>query len=95
MSKNKKKMIEIVNIDGGNLHIFWKTWEILMKFSGKLWIMTILKSKKVERLNLSLEDTFLEKPHGRGIQLDPASSFLSVERWVYLLVLKSSNDKIV
>ena len=42
--------------------------------------MTILKSKKAERLNLSLEDTFLEKPHGRGIQIDPASSFLSVER---------------
>ena len=32
------------NIDGENLHIFWTTWEILMMtFSGKIWLMIILK----------------------------------------------------
>ena len=58
------------NIDGENLHIFWTTWEILMMtFSGKMWLMIILKlklkkNKKKQGLILSLKNTFLEKPGG-------------------------------
>ena len=59
-----------VNIDGENLHIFWTTWGILMMtFSGKMWLMIILKlklkkNKKKQGLILSLKNTFLEKPGG-------------------------------
>ena len=58
------------NIDGENLHIFWTTWGILMiTFSGKMWLMIILKLKlekkqKKQGLILSLKNTFLEKPGG-------------------------------
>ena len=43
-----------------------------MKFSGKMWVMIVLKVTKYQALNLSLEDTFSEKPlteevwEGRG-----------------------------
>ena len=43
-----------------------------MKFSEKMWVMIVLKVTKYQALNLSLEDTFSEKPlteevwEGRG-----------------------------
>ena len=43
--------MEILNIDEENLHIFWTTWEISMKFFGKK-----------QGFTLSLEDKFLEEP---------------------------------
>ena len=59
------------NIDGENLPIFWTTWAILMMtFSGKMWLMMILKLKlktkktKKQGLILSLKNTFSEKPGG-------------------------------
>ena len=67
-----------VNIDGENLHIFWTTWGILMMtFSGKMWLMIILKlklkkNKKKQGLILSLKNTFLEKPGGE-CQTEPPS----------------------
>ena len=63
------------NIDGENLHIFWTTWGILMMaFSGKMWLMIILKLKlkKKQGLILSLKNTFLEKPGGE-CQTEPPS----------------------
>ena len=66
MSKNPKNRWR-VNIDGENLHIFWTTWGILMTFSGKMWLMIILKLNK-----LSLKNTFLEKPEGK-CQTEPPS----------------------
>ena len=38
-----------------------------MKFSGKIWLLIILKVTKKQGFNLSLEDTFFEKP--QGVQL--------------------------
>ena len=64
------------NIDGENLPIFWTTWAILMMtFSGKMWLMIILKlklkkNKKKQGLILSLKNTFLEKPGG-NVKLNP------------------------
>ena len=63
------------NIDGENLHIFWMTWGILMMtFSGKMWLMIILKLKfeKTQGLILSLKNIFLEKPGG-ACQTEPPS----------------------
>ena len=37
-----------------------------MKFSGKMSLMIILKVTKIQGFTLSLEDTFFEKPEGRG-----------------------------
>ena len=66
-----------INIDRENLHIFWTTWGILMMtFSGKMWLMIILKlklkKKKKQGLILSLKNTFLEKPGGE-CQTEPPS----------------------
>ena len=48
MSKYTKiwwKLIKIANIDRESFHIFWTTWGILMKISGKTWLL-IIKSQK-------------------------------------------------
>ena len=55
--KNPKNVIKIVYVDGENLHIFWTNWGILIKFSGMMWLMIILKITKKQGFILSLEDT--------------------------------------
>ena len=82
MSKFKKVM-NIVNIDGENLHIFWTSWEISMKYSGKMWFMMILKFTKNKGFALSLEDTFLEKPQQGGMKLTPSSLGLKYASSIY------------
>ena len=57
-----QKMAKIINIDGENFHIFWMTWRILMKFSGKMWRMIILKVTKNQGFTLSLERECLTPP---------------------------------
>ena len=52
--KKSEKSMEIVNIHGENLHIFWKTWGISIKFSAKMWIMLILKITKNQGFTFSL-----------------------------------------
>ena len=70
MSKNPKhllKLTKIANIDRESLHISWTTWGISMKFSGKIWLKTTLEAtKNYLFFTLFLEDTFFEKPQGRG-----------------------------
>ena len=56
--------MKIVNIDRESLHVFWTTWGISMRFSGKIWLMIILKVTKKQDFTLSLEDIFFEKPQG-------------------------------
>ena len=76
MSKNPKnwwKLMKIANIDREILHIFWTTWGIPMKFSGKMWLMIIIEVTKNQGFNLSLKDTFFKKP--QGDQIDPPSQF--------------------
>ena len=75
MSKNQKKIVEIVNLDGENLYIFWRTSGILRKFPGKIWLMIILKVIKNHGLTFSLENPFLDKNRigenkGEGVQID-------------------------
>ena len=41
-----------------------------MKFSGKMWLMIILKVTKNQGFTISVEDTFFEKPQ-RGVKLTP------------------------
>ena len=43
-----------------------------MKFSGKMCLKIILKVTKNQGFNLSLEDTFFEKPQGGQTDLPPA-----------------------
>ena len=59
------------------LHVFWTSWGISMKFSGKMWLMIILKVTKNKGITLSLEDTFFEKPQCRGpvVKLTSPSRF--------------------
>ena len=45
MSKNQKNWwisMKIANFDREILYIFWTTWGISMKLSGKMWLMIIL-----------------------------------------------------
>ena len=45
---------QLVNIEGENLHIFWITWGISLKFSEKAWLMIIFKvTKKIRSLSYS------------------------------------------
>ena len=64
--------MKVANINREILHIFWTTWGILMKFSGKMWLMIILKVTKNHGFTLSLEDKFFEKP--QGVKMTPPSS---------------------
>ena len=58
--------MKIGNIDREILYIFWATWGISMKFSENMWVTRILKVTKKQGINLSLKDTFAEKPQGGG-----------------------------
>ena len=44
--KKSEKIMKIVNTDRENVHIFWTIWGLSIKFSGKMWIMIILKVTK-------------------------------------------------
>ena len=44
--KKSEKIMKIVNTDTENVHIFWTIWGLSIKFSGKMWIMIILKVTK-------------------------------------------------
>ena len=70
MSKSPKNWwnsMKIANIDREIFHIFWTTWGISIKFSGKMWLMIILKVRKNHSVTLPLENTFFEKPQRRSI----------------------------
>ena len=76
--QKSKKLMEIVNIAGENLHIFWTNWGFSRDSSGKMCLMIILKVLEVtnnQGFNLALEDKFLEKPHGGAGQIDTPESF--------------------
>ena len=57
-------MLKLANTDRGIFHIFWTTPGISIKFSGKMWLMIILKVQKNKDFNLSLKDKFFEQPQG-------------------------------
>lgn len=65
-----------VNIEGENLHIFWTTRRISMKFSGNMGIIIISKVPKKQLQPLS-KKAFLEKKcmGGGSCQIDPSQSF--------------------
>ena len=76
------KLMKIVNIEEENLHIFWTSWGISMKFPEKMSLMIILKVRKSQYSILFLRNTFLEKQKvgewggGRGVvKYTPPSSF--------------------
>ena len=50
--KKSKKSMKIANIEGQHFHIFWTTQGILMEFSGKMWLMIILKVHSCRYENL-------------------------------------------
>ena len=64
------------NFGKENLHIFWMTGGLSMKFSGKVWLMTILKVTKKQGFTLSPKNAFLEKPRGE-VKLTP-EAFLGI-----------------
>ena len=53
--------MKIVKIDGDNLHVFWATWGLSMKFSEKNVAYDNIKSHKKYSFTLSEENTFFEK----------------------------------
>ena len=54
--------MKISNIEREIIYIFWTTWGISIKFSGKMWLIIILKLTKKQGFTFHLEDTFFEKP---------------------------------
>ena len=78
--KKSAKLTKIVNIKEENLHIFWMTWGISMIFSGKIWLMIILKVTKMQgfTLSLSLWKIYFWKDN-KGIKLTHhPSTFLGI-----------------
>ena len=59
--RKSKKLMKIVNTDGENIHIFITTYLMSMKFSGKMYLMIILKVIKNLSLTLFLEVIFCGK----------------------------------
>ena len=55
------KLSKMVNIAIENLHIFWTSWGISTKFTGKMSLKIILKVKRNQNSTLSLKNTFVEK----------------------------------
>ena len=66
--KKSKKLMKIVHIEEENLYIFRTTWDISMKFLGKMWLTINDNIKRHEKpgFTLSIENTFLEKQQKRG-----------------------------
>ena len=62
--KNSKILMKIVNIDKGRLDIFQTTLGILVKFSGRTCLTTILDMPKNQAFTFSLENAVLEKSQG-------------------------------
>ena len=62
--KNSKILMKIVNIDKGSLDIFQTTLGILVKFSGRTCLTTILDMPKNQAFTFSLENAVLEKSQG-------------------------------
>ena len=59
--KKSEKSMKIVNTKGENVHMIWMAREMSMKFSGKMWLMIILKvTQKTDPSNL-LRVNFLNK----------------------------------
>ena len=56
--------MKIVNIDKGSLDIFQTTLGILVKFSGRTCLTTILDMAKKQAFTFSLENAVLEKSQG-------------------------------
>ena len=75
MSKNQKNQRK-VNIDGENLHLFWTTGGISMKFLGKMWLMIISKVTKTRSSpSLSRRYIFWKATGGGRGQIDSPQSF--------------------
>ena len=88
--KNWWKLMKIANIDREVLHIFRTTWRILMKFSGKMFLVIILKLTRSQCFTFFVEDAFLKNHRGVGGQIDPSSRFRDKEErsfvWFLLMI---------
>ena len=72
--KKSKKLMKIVHMEEENLYIFQTTWDISIKFLGKMWLTINDNIKRHEKpgFTLSIENTFLEKQQKRGaVKLNP------------------------
>ena len=73
--KKSKKLMKIANFDEENLHIFWTSWGFFVKFSGKMWLMIVLKVTK-NRASRFLWKTHFWKNHRWCSNWHPAFSEL-------------------
>ena len=75
--------MKLANIGEQNLHIFWTTRRISMKFSGKKSLMIILKVTKKQGFTPppSQENTVLENP--LGVKLTPPQPFQGWAPWTF------------
>ena len=71
--KKSKKFMKLGNISEENLHIFRKTWGTSMKFSGKMFLIIILKQSGLYLLcrKYSFEKQQGVGRRGGGGQIDP------------------------
>ena len=79
--KNWQKSMKLANFVKENLHIFWTTCGISMKFSGMMWLMMISKVTKNQEFTITLADTFLKKLQ-EGSNCSPAFLGLRIFPWL-------------
>ena len=76
------KMMKIANIGEENLHIFWATWAISMKFSGKMWTLIILKvTKKPALHDISRQHSIIKTTGEEGVE-QRYKKFLQAWFWI-------------
>ena len=76
------KMMKTVNTGGENLHIFWATWAISMKFSGKMWTLIILKvTKKPALHDISRQHSIIKTTGEEGVE-EEYTKFLKAWLWI-------------
>ena len=64
--KKSKKLMKLAKIDEENLHIFQTTWGTLLKFSGKMCIIILLKVTKKQGFRKYCRKYSFEKTTVRG-----------------------------
>ena len=69
--KQFEKLTKIVNTQEDNLHILCTSRKISTKFSGKVWLMIVLKVTKKQGFTLSLKNTFWVEIPQVDIKLTP------------------------
>ena len=82
LTQKSKKLMKVPNIDRDILHNFWTTWGNSMKFSGKIWLMIILKVTRKPGFFPLFRRYNFRKTTSVGDQIEPPAPLRLNKRYV-------------